>query len=333
VCDKDGCRPFNEGNDDWFSPMYPTNSTIGDVFLVSDNTASTVKNAFSKCLNQFETFFEEGSDSDGDLMSSIFVRTRVFTFIRTEEKLTAIIRKADERKTMIMTTFAETSLREKARRMGELSDVPIIDILGPSIDSLSSFFKVKPLGVPASTDGVTRRVPPLGDAYFRRIEAVEFTLKADDGQAPWLLPAADVVIVGVSRTGKTPLSIVTSQMLSLRVANVPLVCECPLPSELSDASLVDPDRVFCLKISPVELKKIRQTRLERTADTGGKGEILMTESNYADRSYVLKDLRSARDLANKYGWTEIDVTGRAVEETASYIGEIMNERFGQPFMC
>jgi len=345
VCDEEGCRPVNKRRGFGFTSSLPPNSTVGEVFLVSDNTGSTVKNSFGKCINQFDSLFEgqgTGADSSSGLISNIIVKTRVFTFVRSEMRLTSIIRKAKEEEAMIMFTFADPSLRGKTIRMCSLSKVPVVDVLGPSIDVLSSFFGSQPVGVPASIEDENRprRMEPLSDAYFRRIEAVEYTLKADDAQAPWLLPTADVVIVGVSRTGKTPLSIVISQMLGLRVANVPLVLECPVPKELIDVSLVDPERVFCLKISPVELKKIRITRLERR-------NVLATEkkrvksgdedadrkSNYADRAYVMNDLKNARDLATEYGWTEIDVTGRAVEETASYIGELMNERFGELFVC
>merc|ERR1711862_241069 len=159
----------------------------------------------------------------------------------------------------------------------------------------------------------------------------EFTLKADDGQSPWLLSKADVILVGVSRTGKTSLSVVLSQTMGLKVANVPLVLECPPPSQLLSEEL-DHNRIFCLTLAPSELKRIRKTRLERrkVRETEDKYSLVDGEakSNYADRSYLLKDLKNARDLTEEYGWTPIDVTGRAVEETASYISEIMNERFG-----
>lgn len=107
----------------------------------------------------------------------------------------------------------------------------------------------------------------LSDSYYRRIAAVEFTLKADDGASPRLLPEADVVILGVSRTGKTPLSVVLSQQYSLKVANVPLVLEVGPPKELGDC---DPRRVFCLTINPSELRRIRTARLEVRPEAKGR---------------------------------------------------------------
>jgi regulator of PEP synthase PpsR (kinase-PPPase family) len=159
-------------------------------------------------------------------------------------------------------------------------------------------------------------------------------LKADDGQAPWLLPEADIVLVGVSRSGKTPLSVVLSQTMSLKVANIPLVMEVPPPIQLIKD--VDPRRVFCLTISPSELRRIRTNRLERRGVKDmeakiekdiNKSNIVIPKSNYADRSYILKDLSSVRQLCAKYNWTEVDVTGRAVEETATDIVEMFNQRF------
>lgn len=157
--------------------------------------------------------------------------------------------------------------------------------------------------------------------------------------------------------------------MGLKVANIPLVLEVPPPKELllvstsssdgndSESNGIDPGRVFCLTLAPSELKRIRTTRLERrnaivppsnsttttfkTSTTAIAGtrtttttslrreESSSSSSNYNDRAYVMNDLRNARELSSKYGWTQIDVTGRAVEETASFISEILNERYGE----
>jgi regulator of PEP synthase PpsR (kinase-PPPase family) len=122
--------------------------------------------------------------------------------------------------------------------------------------------------------------------------------------------------------------VVLSQTMSLKVANIPLVLEVPPPSQLLE--LVDPRRVFCLTIAPTELRKIRTSRLERrnVKKVEAKFEAsAKAQSNYADRAYLLKDLKNARALAEQHNWTAIDVTGRAVEETATIIVEMFNERF------
>jgi len=204
--------------------------------------------------------------------------------------------------------------------------------MGPLLDGLSDLLDESPIGTPGRERLNKEDKVVLTDSYYKRIEAVEFTLKADDGANPYLLKDADVILVGVSRTGKTPLSVVIAQQLGLKVANIPLVLECPPPKELFEDD-IDGKKVFCLTINPVELKRIRLNRLERSGaaqleKVEGLGAELKT--SYADRDYLLRDLKSARELANANGWTEVDVTGRAVEETAGLISSLRSEALETP---
>lgn len=130
---------------------------------------------------------------------------------------------------------------------------------------------------------------------------------------PNLLPDADVVVCGVSRTGKTPLSVVLAQTMGLKVANVPLVVDLPPPALLLNAQKVNPKRVIVLTLNTDDLLKIRKTRIERELRYSSK------KSTYADRKYIINDLTHAK---------QIDVTGRAVEETASLIQSYLYDRFG-----
>ena len=134
---------------------------------------------------------------------------------------------AKKKNALLIYTLSDSDLRQRTRRMCELSGLDSVDLMGPLLDELSAFFGEAPMGTPGGElskrgDGAGFK---LTDSYYRRIEAVEFTLKADDGSAPWLLADADVVLCGVSRTGKTPLSVVLAQQMGLKVANVPLVME------------------------------------------------------------------------------------------------------------
>ena len=211
------------------------------VFLISDGTGTTVKSFIQKTLAQFGTSSErlcsvgrEGSVNGEGLQPEHNVQTRMFNFIRGEEAVAAIIKKAEERKAMVAFTMADPLLREKTLRMCELSQVPVLDLLGPTLDIMSSFLNKAPIGVPQYKPS---RQTALSNSYYRRIDAMEFTLKVDDGQSPWLLPKADIILVGVSRTGKTPLSVVISQTMGLKVANIPLVLECPPPNQLLSEEL------------------------------------------------------------------------------------------------
>jgi len=161
----------------------------------------------------------------------------------------------------------------------------------------------------------------LDDQDTARQEALDFTLKTDDGQAPDHLFEADLILLGVSRAGKTPLSLVLSQTMGLKVANVPLVVDVPPPPQLFK---VNPRRVFCLTVDESQLKTFRKSRLRREIN---KQTQKAHKNSYADLSYVRKDIENAQRLAYEHGFTEINVSGRAIEETASLIASKLRERF------
>ena len=157
----------------------------------------------------------------------------------------------------------------------------------------------------------------------QRQEAIDFTMKTDDGMSPRLLHQADVILLGVSRAGKTPLSILIATTTGLKTANIPLVLELDPPKQLTEDKRIDPKRVFCLTVQAEFLQRIRTTRLRREL----KKQLGQGRSKYADQDYVKKDLAKAKQLCEEFGFTEIDVTGRAIEETASLIVSKMKERF------
>lgn len=161
----------------------------------------------------------------------------------------------------------------------------------------------------------------LDDQDNTRQEALDFTLKTDDGQAPDHLFEADLILLGVSRSGKTPLSLVLSQTMGLKVANVPLVVDVPPPAQLFK---VNPRRVFCLTVDENQLKTFRKSRLRREIN---KQTQKAHKNSYADLSYVRKDIEHAQRMAYDHGFTEINVSGRAIEETASLIASKLRERF------
>ena len=148
----------------------------------------------------------------------------------------------------------------------------------------------------------------LNEAYFKRIEAVEFSVKHDDGQLPEKLGLADIVLVGISRTSKTPLSTYLAQK-GWKVANVPLVLDLNVPPEL-DA--IDPRRVFALTIDVSPLMRIRRSRLRALN--------MPADTDYAQRSHIAAELSFARELFRAHPeWHVINVSQRAIEETAGII--------------
>ncbi|CAF2371424.1 unnamed protein product [Brassica napus] len=154
------------------------------------------------------------------------------------------------------------------------------------------------------------RVKTLSDAYFKRIEAIEFTIKQDDGTLPENLGKADIILVGVSRTGKTPLSTYIAQK-GYKVANVPFVMGVEPPKTVFE---VEPRKVFALKIQLVVLQAIRRTRAKTLGvDTEG-------ENRYSGFDLVREELDFASKIyAKNPGWAVIDVTNKAIEQTAAVI--------------
>ena len=166
-----------------------------------------------------------------------------------------------------------------------------------------------------------RKVIFLDENDTTRQNALDYTLETDDGQAPGHLVEADVVLIGVSRVGKTPLSLVLSQTMGLKVANVPLVVDVPPPPQLFK---VNPRRVFCLTVDENQLQTFRKNRLRREINRRTQKA---HKNSYADLAYVRSDIENAQRLAHQHGFTEINVSGRAMEETASLIASKLSERF------
>lgn len=194
-----------------------------------------------------------------------------------------VIAQAAKEGAMLVYTLADPSIAESAKQACKLWNVTSLDVLGPITESLAAHLGVSPSGLPRWAPG---RQSSLGEEYFQRIEAIEFTIKQDDGALPENLQKADIVLAGVSRTGKTPLSIYLAQK-GYKVANVPIVMNLDLPRTLFQ---VDPEKVFALTINPVVLQTIRRAR----AKSLGFGN--ETWSNYSEMQHVKRELEFASKI-------------------------------------
>jgi regulator of PEP synthase PpsR (kinase-PPPase family) len=296
------------------------------VLIFSDRTGVTARAAVEKSLGQFngcdQRFISiHNSDDASDNEDCVSLSIKEYPFMRSEQEIAAILKQVKDVNALIVFTMAETRLRESMVRMCELAGLRYVDLLGSMFDAMSKFFEREPIGVEMLNKRQVRR-RALSDDYFRRIEAVEYTLACDDGMKPRRWKEADVILLGVSRTGKTPLSVVLAQTMGLKVANVPLVVDLPPPRQLFQPD-IDQRRVFCLTLHPDYLQRIRHHRIRRELQHSEHGNL----SNYADPSYLDRDLDNARKIAAENGFTEIDVTEKAVEETASLIRSYLNDRF------
>lgn len=234
--------------------------------------------------------------------------------VRTDAQVEPLIDEVAEKNGMIVYTVVSKMLRKFILDTAIQKNILAIDLLGPLLLGLDSYFGKAALAPKA---GLLHNVD---EKYFKRIEAIEFTVKYDDGKTFTALNDADIILVGISRTSKTPLSIFLSHK-GFKVANIPLVLNSPLPEELFKA---DQRKVVGLIIDPDTLLRIRRKRLEKFGqDPGGE---------YASREHVFKEIEFATQLFKQNRrWPVFNVTDRALEETAAEIVRVVATRMDLPY--
>lgn len=234
--------------------------------------------------------------------------------IRTPSQVDNALSEAAQKEAFIIHTFVSPQLRTHLREKASSLALRELDLLGPLLDELDNHLHVTDT---QKTAGLLRSVD---EKYFRRVEAIEFSVKHDDGKLLNDLHHAEIILVGISRTSKTPLSLFLSYK-GWKVANIPLVPGTPLPEELFQ---VDQRRVVGLMIDPSSLQKIRKNRLEKFGqDPGG---------DYARLDKIYDEIDYAQDIFKKNKrWPVFDVTNRALEETANEITKIICMRLDIKF--
>ncbi len=220
--------------------------------------------------------------------------------IETIDQIDKLVEKACAQQCMICYTIVAEDLRHALEERIGKCNINSIDLLSPMIRSVANMSGLKPL----NKAGLMHT---LDNEYFKRVEAVEFAVKYDDGKNPWGLLQADVVLVGVSRTSKTPLSMYLAHK-RLKVSNVPLVPELMPPEELFR---VPAHKIVGLIINPYKLNEIRATRLKTMG--------LSDDASYADVVRINEELEYAKAIMRKLHCMVIDVSNRAIEETANMI--------------
>lgn len=232
--------------------------------------------------------------------NGIRTKLRRVPYVQDETHIDDILEEAVEEQALLVYTLVLNNLRQYIERRAREKGLATIDILSPLISALSIKTGLQPSNIP----NIIHR---LDEQYFRKVEAVEFAVKCDDGKDPRGMLYADVVLIGVSRTSKTPLSMYLAHK-GLKTANIPLVPEVTPPRELF---IIDPNKIFGLILSAEKLNQIRSERLK----TLGLG----ASADYANINRIIEELDYAEELMKKIGCMTIDTTTRAVEETASII--------------
>lgn len=270
--------------------------------LVSDSTGETVSSVSRAALAQFD-------EADA--------QEHVWSLVRTKGQLEKVIAGLDDYPGAVMYTLVNKELRRELRMACQQRQLPCIPILGPVIRELSLYLNEEA----AERPGFQHE---LSEEYFKRVEAINYTLGHDDGQGHWELEAADIILVGVSRTSKSPTCFYLANR-GYKAANIPYVHGCPLPEDLftlKEKTQPQPPLIVGLTISLDRLLQIRRTRLQ-TLDQD-------PNSNYVDSDEVKREIEEAKKLFRREGWPMIDVTRRSVEETAALIIQYRRKQEERP---
>ena len=265
-----------------------------NLHLVSDATGETINSVARACLVQFE---------------GVHAIEHSWTLIRTPGQMTKVLTGIEANPGLVLFTMVNERLRALLQEGCRRLQVPCIPVLDPVIGALGSYLGMQSSGRPG-------RQHELDAEYFSRIDAMSFALSHDDGQLSHEYDDADVILVGVSRTSKTPTCIYLANR-GIKAANVPVVPGCPLPSELLAARRT---LVVGLTKDPAQLVEIRRNRLNMLAHAEA--------TDYVDPDVVRKEVAAARRLCSENRWPVIDVTRRSIEETAATIIQMLARHRG-----
>lgn len=254
------------------------------IFVVSDASGQTAERVVRSALVQF-----------AEAPATVVRRGH----IRTPEQLRAVVQEAVGHDSLILHTLVSDELRRLMLAESRSNSVDAMDIMGPVLDRLAKHLKLTPQQKP----GLFRQ---LIEARSRQIEAVEFAFRHDDGQYADELNRAEVILVGVSRTMKTPTTLYLAYQ-GWFAGNVPIVPEISMPSAVLS---LPSQRIFCLAMEPSRLLELRRVRADY---------LTIPPTSYASMEKIKKELRYAQRLSTNHGWRQIDVTGKSVEEVAREI--------------
>lgn len=266
--------------------------------LVSDASGNTLQGLARACLAQFD---------------GIDPVERFWPMVRTERQLERVFDDLAENPGPVFFTMVDSEIRKPLEKKCLELGIPCMPVLDPLIKGLSGY-----LGLPSK--GIPGLQHALDDAYFRRMDAVDFALSFDDGQNFDGIEDAEVILVGVSRTSKTPTCIFLARQ-GIRAANVPYVPGVPFPDRVLK---VKGPMFVGLTESPDRLVALRRNRLK-----ANEHDHRHSDNTYLDHDRVEMEIREARRFFTTHGWPVIDVTRRSVEETAAEIQMMLQRRQGE----
>ena len=265
-------------------------SNTYQIYLISDSTGETLDRIFIAIKAQFK---------------NIKYKIHTYSFTRTDNQITRILSEADKQtNAIILYSIVDSSLAKHLANSSDEKKIPCFGVLGDLILSFSKLLNQKAIHKPSAQH-------VLDDDYYKRIEAIQFTMSHDDGKKMDDINKADVILLGVSRTSKTPTSIYLANR-GYKTVNIPLVLEQKIPEDLKTNKT---SCIIGLIADPARLSDIRRNRVAIMKDQNLK--------EYTDLNFITKEVEDSKNLFKRYNWPIIDVTRRSVEETAASILKII----------
>ena len=260
------------------------------IYLISDSTGETLDRIFLAIKAQFK---------------NINYKIHTYSFTRTENQITNIISNAEKNdNSIILYSIVDSNLAKHLANVSTEKKIPCFGVLGDLILSFSKLLNQKASHLPSGQYA-------LNDEYYRRIEAIQFTMNHDDGNLVKEIKKSDIILLGVSRTSKTPTAIYLANK-GFKTSNIPLVNENSIPQILKDNPKIS--CVIGLSTEPERLADIRKNRMNSLRENENK--------SYTNLDKIKKEVNEAKNTFKKYKWPSIDVTRKSVEETAASVIKI-----------
>ena len=265
-------------------------SNLYQIYLISDSTGETLDRIFLALKAQFNNFN---------------YKTNHFSFTRTENQIIKILENCkDNQKSIILYTIVDNKLSTFLNSKAQKNNIPCFSVLGDLINNFSKLLNQNSLNVPS-------RQHILDDEYYKKIDAIQFTMNHDDGNAISDIEKSDIILIGVSRTSKTPTSIYLANK-GYKVSNIPIVNKSSIPENIKKNK--SKKCIIGLIAEPKRLVEIRKNRMTSLKETGNQ--------KYTSLQKIQDEVESSKSTFTKFKWPIIDVSRKSVEETAASVIKI-----------
>ena len=265
-------------------------NNLYQIYLISDSTGETLDRIFLALKAQFNNFN---------------YKTNHFSFTRTQNQITKILENCkNNKKNIILYTIVDSKLSRFLNKKAQINNIPCFSVLGDLINNFSKLLNQNSLNVPS-------RQHILDDDYYKKIDAIQFTMDHDDGNLINDIEKSDIILIGVSRTSKTPTSIYLANK-GYKVSNIPIVNKNSIPDYIKKNK--SKKCIIGLVAEPKRLAEIRKNRMTSLKETGNQ--------KYTNLQKIQDEVKSSRSTFTKFKWPIIDVSRKSVEETAASVIKI-----------